>query len=344
MTDRRSALVAGLSLLAAGTARSARGQAPTQATPGGGLPSGPSEPDAMIDLWPNAAPGPSVVALRETVIERSGDPAVRDRAMAGITRPRLAIFRPAASNGAAVLIAPGGGYRHVVVDREGYEMAQWLAARGFTAFVLFYRLPGDGWAAGADVALCDAQRAMRLIRQRHAEFAVDPKRLAVMGFSAGGHLCADLAARFTASVHHPVDDADMVSARPFCAAPIYPVITLSGPDAHAGSRDRLLGKASDPAQEERLSPHRNISADAPPHFLLHAEDDRAVPAENTLLLRAALVDAGVPVETHLFANGGHGFGLRRTAGLPVAAWPELWLSWADKIGLSQSVDRTNRDD
>jgi len=265
------------------------------------------------------------------MVERSTVPDIRDRAIAGISRPRLAVFRPANPSGAAVLIAPGGGYRHVVVDREGFEMARWLAARGFSAFVLFYRLPGDGWAAGADVALCDAQRAMRVIRHRHAEFSIDPDRLAILGFSAGGHLCADLAARFAASVYGPVDDADLLTARPFCAAPIYPVITLSGPDAHAGSRGRLIGADPDPVQEARHSPHRNIPADAAAHFIVHAEDDTAVPAANGMLLRAALVAAGVPVETHLFAKGGHGFGLRRAAGLPVAAWPELWLAWASSI-------------
>ncbi|WP_310021105.1 alpha/beta hydrolase [Croceicoccus sp. BE223] len=250
-------------------------------------------------------------------------------------RPRLALFRPRGANtGAAVVIAPGGGYRHVVVDREGFEMASWLADRGIAAFVLFYRLPGDGWADGADVALVDAQRAIRFVRERNAEFALDPDRVAMIGFSAGGHLCADLAARFAQPLYVPVDAADQLSARPFCAAPIYPVVKMSGPDAHAGSRLRLLGPEPTIEDERRHAPHLNVTGDTPPHFIVHAEDDSAVPIGNALSLRAALVQAGVPVDTHLFASGGHGFGLGRAAGLPVAIWPEIWLAWARGIGLA----------
>jgi acetyl esterase/lipase len=326
--DRRSLMAAPLAL---GMAHSAWAQT---AVPGGALPPGLPQPSETIDLWPGGAPGMPARALAETVQERSTDRLVTDRAVFGITKPRMAVFRPDRPNGAGVLITPGGGYRWVVVDKEGYEMGRWLAARGFTAFVLFYRLPGEGWAAGPDVALADAQRAMRLIRARSGDFALDPERVSAMGFSAGGHLCADLATRFDASVYAPVDEADKLSAKPHSAAPIYPVISMTAPDAHAGSRELLVGKTATPALEAAHSPHRNVPNDAPPFFLLHAEDDDAVPVNNTLLLRAALKVKQIRVETHLFEHGGHGFGLRKAIGKPVEVWPELWRAWARTTGLA----------
>lgn len=330
--DRRSFMAA--SLVSAGLARTALAQTPPPAVPGGALPPGLPQPIETIDLWPNGAPGKPATPPVETVQERSTDALVTDRAVAGITRPRMAVFRPDRPNGAAVLITPGGGYRWVVVDKEGYEMGRWLAARGFTAFVLFYRLPGDGWAAGPDVALADAQRAMRLIRHRARDYAIDPERVSAMGFSAGGHVCADLSTRFAASVYKGIDAADGLSAKPHSAAPIYPVISMTAPDAHAGSREMLVGKAASPSLEAAHSPHRNVLADAPPFFLLHAEDDESVPVNNTLLLRAALKEKKVRVETHLFEFGGHGFGLRKAIGKPVEAWPELWRAWARTTGLA----------
>ena len=329
MIDRRTIIGAGLAL---GAGAAATAQTPPPIT-GGGLPPGLPQPIETIDLWPKAAPGAPKIALVETVNERSTDPQLTDRAVFGISRPRMAVFRPARANGAAVLIAPGGGYRWVVVDKEGYEMARWLAARGFTVFVLFYRLPGEGWAAGPDVVLQDTQRAMRLIRHRAAGYGIDPKRVAVMGFSAGGHACADLAARFAASVYAPIDGADRLSARPDLAAPIYPVISMMPPFAHAGSRLKLLGDNPAPADERSHSPHLNVPADAPPHFILHADDDDVVPADNALLLRAALRARKIAAETHLFTHGGHGFGLRKAAGKPVEAWPDLFLAWAKTQGL-----------
>ncbi|MEO7247385.1 MAG: alpha/beta hydrolase [Novosphingobium sp.] len=298
-----------------------------------GMPLGLPQPIETIDLWPNGAPGTPAKALTETVDERSLDSLVTDRAVYGITRPRMVVFRPDRPNGASVMLTPGGGYRWVVVDKEGYEMARWLTARGFTAFVLFYRLPGEGWASGPDTPLADAQRAMRLIRHRARDYAIDPERVAAMGFSAGGHVCADLAARFASRVYEPVDEADKLSAKPYCAALVYPVVSMEPALAHPGSRQLMLGATPTAQQEIAHSPDRNVPADAPPHFLVHAEDDDVVPVENTLRLHAALRARKVPVEMHLFANGGHGFGLRKTVGKPVEAWPELWRAWARPIGL-----------
>ncbi len=331
--DRRAllGLAAGAAVvpLEAGT-----GQTPPPSAGGGALPLGSPQPAETIDLWPAGAPGMPAPPPAEAVIERSTDARFPDRALVHVARPRMDVFRPDKPNGAAVLVTPGGGYQRVVIDKEGYELGSWLSARGFTAFVLFYRLPGDGWAAGPDVALADALRAMRLIRHRARAYGVDPARVAAMGFSAGGHLCADLATRFTARTYEPIDEADALSARPMLAAPIYPVVTMTRPAAHGGSRDQLVGSGAGEALERAHSPNLNVPPDAPPLFLVHAEDDATVPVENSLLLRAAWKARGLPVEMHLFQQGGHGFGIARVAGRPAAVWPELFDAWARSRGLA----------
>jgi acetyl esterase/lipase len=328
--DRRRVLLGTLALGVGGTAAA---QTAPPAVTGKQVPA-PPDPRETIDLWPNGAPGMPAAPPVETVDERSKDPRLADRAVHGITRPRLVVFRPERPNGTAVLLFPGGGYRWVVVDKEGYEMGRWLAARGFTAFVLFYRLPGEGWGAGPDVALSDAQRAMRIIRSRAAQFRIRPDRLIAMGFSAGGHLCGDLATRFDAPTYVAVDAADRLSARPDGAALLYAVQSMTLPVAHSGSRSQLLGEHAELALERAHTPAWNVTARTPPCFLLHAEDDASVPVENTLEMRAALRAAGVLAETHLFPEGGHGFGLRLAAGKPVQVWPELFRRWAEARGLA----------
>lgn len=322
--DRRTALLG--SLAAAGLAARARAQQPKTIA-------SEQVPNETIELWPNGAPGMPAKPPVETINERSTDPGLHDRAMLGISRPRMEVFRPERPNGAAVLITPGGGYSWVVIDKEGYELGRWLAERGITAFVLFYRLPHQGWAAGPDTPLSDAQRAMRLIRHRAGRYGIDPERVAALGFSAGGHLCADLAARFATPTYAAVDAADRLSPRPALAAPIYPVISMTLPTAHEGSRRNLIGANATPALEVAHAPHLNIAVDTPPCFLVHAEDDLSVVIENSLLLRDALKAKKIPVETHFFAEGGHGFGLRKAAGKPAAIWPELFLNWARHHGL-----------
>lgn len=337
MTDRPDAGALGrrgllLGLAAAGGAAGLAQTPPPRRS--GARVAGLGEPSETIDLWPGGAPGLPRGPLTETVDERSRDPDLADRAVHGITRPRMVVFRPAVPNGAAVLVTPGGGYRWIVIDKEGYEIARWLSARGFTVFVLFYRLPGDGWAAGPDVALADAQRAIRLIRHRAATWGIMPDRVAAMGFSAGGHLCGDLATRFMVPAYRPIDAADRLSARPDVAALIYAVQSMTLPVAHAGSRTLLLGASPAAALERAHSPAANVSARTPPTFLVHAEDDATVDVANTLEMRAALRAAGVSVETHLFAHGGHGFGLRRAVGKPAELWPTLFLNWAASVGLT----------
>jgi acetyl esterase/lipase len=324
--DRRTLL---LGTAAAGIAAKAGSQTPPPSTPESQWLSVP-DPTGTIDLWPGLPPGAPAKLPVEQVHERSKDPAFNDRYVTGIAHPRLVVFRPAKPNGGAVMITPGGGYERVVVDKEGYEIARWLVAQGVTAFVLLYRLPGDGWLSGPDTPLQDAQRAMRLIRSSAAQYRIDPKRVVAMGFSAGGHVCASLLTRFAANVYAPVDAADRLSARPNGAAPIYPVISMSAPTAHMGSRDLLIGEHASPELERKYNPALNVPADAPPTFLLQAEDDPAVPIANTLMLREGLLAAKVPVETHLYPDGGHGFGLRLSKGHSVEGWQDVLWAWGVK--------------
>jgi acetyl esterase/lipase len=282
-------------------------------------PAGPllPEPDAWIGLWPGEAEGLPSPPPAEEIRERSTDPTFNDRAMFRIRRPRMALFRPARPNGAAVLIIPGGSYARVVVDKEGFESARWLAARGVTAYVLFYRLAFDHWTTGAETSIADARQAMRLVRARTPA----PGKVAILGFSAGGHVAADLVARFAAD------------GRPDGAGLLYPVIAMSGPAAHAESRLNLLGSNATPDDERLHDPSRNIRPDAPPCFLVHAEDDPVIPVANTLLMREALRARGVATETHLFPDGGHGFGIRLAQGRSAAAWPDLYFAWGRRQGL-----------
>jgi len=328
MIDRRAII---LGTVAAGVSAATTAQTP----PPGRVDrreSGPREPTETIDLWPAGAPGAPRTLPIEIVEDRAKGGDVPDRAVHGICRPRMVVFRPAKPNGAAALVMPGGGYVRIVVDREGYEIARWLAARGWTVFVLFYRLPGDGWAAGPDVALSDAQRAIRLIRSNARTYGIEPDRVAAMGFSAGGHVCGDLATRFAHQTYTPIDSADRASARPDAAALIYAVQSMALPLAHPGSRALLLGPSPTPALERAHSTAANATPQTPPCFLVHAEDDHSVDVENTLAFRAAAKKAGVAVETHMFADGGHGFGLSRVAGKPAALWPTLFEKWAAAQG------------
>jgi acetyl esterase/lipase len=318
MIDRRHAI---LGTLAAGFA------APTLA----GL--APADPIETIELWPAGPPGMPAKPPVEEIVERSRDALMHNRTITGIVRPRLTVFRPERANGSALLVIPGGGYRLIAFDHEGYAVARRLAAAGWTVFVLLYRLPGDGWAAGPDVALSDAQRAMRLIRSRAAQYGIRPERVGALGFSAGGHLCGDLATRFAVATYTPVDAVDRLDARPAIAAPIYAVQSMALPLAHGGSRALLIGKDASPALERAHSTARNVTAQTPPCFLAHAEDDNVVDVGNTLEFRAALKAAKVPVETHLFAEGGHGFSLTLPETKPASRWLDLFMVWAGTRGL-----------
>jgi acetyl esterase/lipase len=287
-----------------------------------------SSPADVTELWPGGAPGGEAVKVVQETAQAANSDGLRDRTVTGITRPTLSRFPTERQARGAALIIPGGGYGRVVVDREGFETARWLAARGVEAHVLLYRLPADGWAAGPDAPLQDAQRALRLIRRRSGT-----AKLAVIGFSAGGHLAAHLATGFDKPVYPPVDETDRLAARPDLAALLYPVITMQGELAHAGSRSKLLGAGPSAEQLRAYSMETQVTSRTPPTFLAHAADDASVPVANSELMFEALRAAGVTAELHVFEEGGHGFGIRGAAGKPAAAWTQLFLDWAGRHGL-----------
>lgn len=290
----------------------------------------PPDPTEVVRLWPPGAPGWEGVTVVPIVPERSTDPAYRDRFAQYTTDPIMTVMRPERPNGSAMLLIPGGGYRWAVVDKEGFDVARVFAASGTTCFILRYRLPADGWAAGADAPLQDAQRAIRLIRSRATEFGVRPDRIVVLGASAGGHL-AGLASARTDAAYAPVDEADAVSLRPDLTVLMYPVATMADPHVHAGSRTHLLGEAPSAARVAAYSLEQMNWTGAAPVFLLHAMDDASVPVENSLMLLTTLKAAGVKTEAHLFQEGGHGFGIRLIQGRPALVWPELARAWAARL-------------
>jgi acetyl esterase/lipase len=281
-----------------------------------------------MDLWPAGAPGADRVTVREEIVERLPDGPMRDRFAQHVTRPNLTLFQPkSAWNGVTLLIVPGGSYVRVVMDKEGFEAAEWFTQRGFAAAVLRYRLPADGWAAGADAPVHDGLRALRVLRHRGSFTGGAPRRIGIVGFSAGGHLCARLMTE--PRLEYPRQDpADDVPARPDFAVLMYPVIATTGPSAHRGSADQLRAAGVVETDLPKYSPHLNVSAQTPPTMLVHAADDTTVPVENSLMMYQALLNARVRGELHVFANGGHGFGLRGVAGRNVAAWPTLVQNWA----------------
>lgn len=290
-----------------------------------------------IALWPTGlAPGDKPLAQAPRVVERSADPALPDRYITHVSEPWLVVYRPARPNGTALLVTPGGGYQRVVLDKEGSALVPaFVEQGGITLFVLRYRLPGEG-REDRDAALADAQRALRLIRARAGEWQLDPQRIGVIGFSAGGHLAARLGNGFDQPAYPATDAVDHVSARPDFQLLVYPVIDMAGTDAHPGSRERLLGPQPGPALQRRYSMQHQVRTDTPPTFLVHAGDDAAVPVGNSLAFYAGLHQAGVPTELHVFPRGGHGFGTRGTAGLTTAAWPRLALDWI----AAQATERT----
>ncbi len=315
----RRGLIGGGALLGAGIASGALAQ------------TGPGE--EIVPLWPSRIPGDRGTRIVRKVNERSKSAGFNDRWVTGIDAPALVVKRPARPNGTAVLLVPGGGYGFLAYDNEGTEQARWLNARGVTCFILLYRLPAEGWDRQALVPLQDAQRAMRVIRSGATRFGIDPKRVAVIGFSAGGHLAGSLATRSGEAVYAPVDAADRLSARPDIAALIYPVVTMDATATHRGSRDNLLGQNATDAAVAAASVERRVTADTPPLFLVHANDDGTVPVANSLSLHAAMLQAKRPVEMHLFDEGGHGFGARLPATVPTAAWTTLFVTWAARKGV-----------
>ncbi|GAB2890399.1 alpha/beta hydrolase [Uliginosibacterium flavum] len=281
-----------------------------------------------IPLWPDVPPGSAGVQLTETIEERSPDVAAfMDRAITGISRPALTAYVPARPNGTSVVLAPGGGYIRVVLDKEGIEIAEWLNTFGITVFILKYRLPGEGHASRSDVPLQDAQRALRLVRANAAAWRLAPDKVGAMGCSAGGHVIGALATLFAKSVYKPVDAVDAVSARPDFVSLLYPVITMDVRWAHPGSREKLLGDNPSEALVKAWSCEEQVGPDMPPCFICHAADDASVPVENAVNFYNRLHHQRIPAALHVFESGGHGHGIRLAKGKPVERWTELFADW-----------------
>jgi acetyl esterase/lipase len=285
-------------------------------------------------IWPGKAPGGEKVTVKEVETLRRPESGPDDGVFAHIVTPTLTLLRPrdvgAKPNGAALLLIPGGGYVRVAIGHEGYSIARRFAQAGYTCFVLLYRLPADGWAAGPEAPLQDAQRALRTVRALATKERFDAERVGVIGFSAGGHLAAWLTTR-TGESYKAIDAVDREPAKAAVAGYLYPVIQMEGPYVHNGSRTQLLGATPSAEQMRRYSLDQGIEA-APPAFLAHALDDKAVPPENSIAMLAALRAKGVPSECHLFENGGHGFGITAQA-QSASVWPDLFLSFARRHGV-----------
>lgn len=282
----------------------------------------------QMELWPGAPPGAPDPLPQEEVVARPPIGGMPDRYVTGVARPRLDIFRPTQPDGRALLVMPGGAYLRVVVDKEGRETASRMTAEGITVFVLTYRLPMDGWAAGPDAPLQDAQRAIRLIRHRAPALGIDPAKLAAIGFSAGGHLAASLSVRYDDRVYAPVDSADERSARPDVVGLLYPALTMAA-DPQYGYI--LVGRNATKATIERQLPAGLVRAEhTPPTILCHAADDKTVPFASSIAMFDALQQARIFSELHVFAEGGHGFGTRFPAGITPRAWPRLFLDFLDR--------------
>ncbi len=271
-------------------------------------------------LYPGLLPNARKVPDTERVVAR----ATGGRAVFATAVPTLRAFLPAHPNGKAVIICPGGGYVKTAIDKEGVLVAEALRQDSITAFVLKYRIPQDETNVVKSLApLQDAQQAIRFVRDHAADYGLAPDQIGLMGFSAGGHLAASAATQFT----QPADPNELstTSVRPDYVALIYPVISFTPELRHAGSRTSLLGEAPTAAEDLRFSAEKNVTAATPPAFLVHAADDKSVPVGNSLAFYAACIREGVPAEMHLYARGGHGFGLHNPT--TPDQWLERFVNW-----------------
>src|SRR5271166_895246 len=305
----------------------------------------PSPGHTQSPIWPGAAPDPQPVAGPEKA-ETSGNeflvagrPAV---SISNVTRPTMTVYSPEGKNtGAAVVVFPGGGYQILVIDLEGTEVCDWLTPKGITCVLLKYRVtdvgpyPKSGPYPESPMALEDAQRTLGLVRFHAAEWHIDPRKIGVLGFSAGGHLSAALSTHFEKRLYPSVDAADKESCRPDFAVSLYPghlSIAAAEWDARQGTRKFAVPPPAPADGHLGLNPEVPVTSQTPPTFLLQAEDDHVDNVDDSLAYYIALRKAGVPVEMHLYAQGGHAFGLRRTE-LPITGWPQLVETWLGTIGM-----------
>jgi acetyl esterase/lipase len=287
----------------------------------------PSPGHTQVPIWPATPPHVQQPPGPETVTTTGSDHLVAGRPwtyISNVSQPTLTVYSPAGTNtGAAVIVFPGGGYQILAIDLEGTEVCDWLTSKGITCILLKYRVPhaGPHWdqPCGCDrttrssMALEDAQRAIGLVRLHAAEWHIDPHKVGVLGFSAGGHMVATVSTHFNRRVYPPIDAADRESARPDFAVAVYP--------------GHLYNYRTD-----SLWADLPISKDMPPTLLVHAENDNVDGPTNALSYFIALKDAGVPAELHMYAEGRHAFGLRSTE-FPITEWPRQVERWLQTIGM-----------
>jgi acetyl esterase/lipase len=293
----------------------------------------PSPGHTQVPIWPGAVPDPQPVGGPEVV---SGG------GVSNVSRPTMTVYSPNGKNtGAAVMVFPGGGYQGLAIDLEGTEVCDWLMSEGITCVLLKYRVtdvgpyPKSGPYPESPMALEDAQRALGLIRFHAAEWRIDPHKIGVLGFSAGGHLSAAMSTHFEKRLYPAVDAADKESCRPDFAVVIYPG-HLSLPaaewDAKQGTTKFAVPRPATTDKEYALNPDLHVTSQTPPTFLLQAENDHVDNVNDSLAYYIALKKAWVLVEMHLYAQGGHAFGLRRTK-FPITGWPQLVETWLKTIGI-----------
>jgi acetyl esterase/lipase len=277
----------------------------------------PSPGQIQVPIWPGAAPDAQPVPGAEYVtntLTPKGKPLVW---VCNVSRPTMTVYLPEGTNtGTAMVVFPGGGYNALAMDLEGTEICDWLTSRGITAVLLKYRVPTPKREAygASQMALEDAQRTLGLVRFHAAEWHIDPHKIGVIGFSAGGHMVAATSTHFDKRSYPAVDAADQESCRPDFAIACYP--------GHLWGGDEDL----------HLNPNVPVTTNTPPTFIVQAEDDHVDGVEQSLVYYIGLKKAGVPVEMHLYAQGGHGFGLRRTK-FPITEWPRLVETWLKTIGM-----------
>ena len=286
----------------------------------------PSPSHTEVPIWPGTPPDAQQVKEKEFALSSGTKSLIAGKPTTevdNVAEPTMTIYSPKGkSTGTAVIVFPGGGFYVLAIDLEGTEACDWLTSRGVTCVLLKYRVPDSGphGDAGhqkypnAPMALEDAQRTMRLIRFHAAEYHIDPHKIGVLGFSAGGYLVADISTNYDKLVYTVVDEADKVSCRPDFAVALYP------------------GHLQESHDGLSLNSKISVTHETPPTFLVQAEDDHVDNVNDALVYYIALKKAGVPVEIHLYAQGGHAFGLRRTK-MPITAWPELMATWLRTIGM-----------
>jgi acetyl esterase/lipase len=259
-----------------------------------------------IPLWQNIPGAIKSIDYKEE-ITKSDDGVISG--LNKVSQPTLSVFLAdqSSNNGTAVIICPGGGYTHLAINKEGYKIAKWFNSFGISAFVLKYRMPSDLTMKDKTIGpLQDAQEAIRMVRRNATKWHLDPNKIGIMGFSAGGHLAATVSTQYAEKVY---DSKEEVSARPDFSILIYPVISMQDGITHSGSKKYLLGENVSSEMAEKYSNEKRVDYKTPKAFIVHATDDKVVPVENSINYYLALKQNKIPVEMHIYENGGHGFGL-----------------------------------